>query len=207
MNEIERKENLVVYEALRNNILQHELKMIDIIIYMYVVYFALLTIALTWERILILLSFVMLIVFQSMLNEERWTIAKTSMYIQIFFENQRNDIHWESLHHNKRYQRYHAKHYKRISWFLERWASSLLAMISLVALVYSIFQSLIISVTVSKIVILALGVILTTLVLYTNKLFFTNIDNKELVRQLQGFYVNRDSSTINKNNVRRNEMF
>ena len=80
-------------------------------------------------------------------------------------------------------------------------------MISLVALVYSIFQSLIISVTVSKIVILALGVILTTLVLYTNKLFFTNIDNKELVRQLQGFYVNRDSSTINKNNVRRNEMF
>ena len=83
----------------------------------------------------------------------------------------------------------------------------MLAMISLVALVYSIFQSLIISVTVSKIVILALGVILTTLVLYTNKLFFTNIDNKELVRQLQGFYVNRDSSTINKNNVRRNEMF
>lgn len=93
-------ENIAVYEALRAHILQKESQIANETIYMYVTYFALLAIGSIWSSWFSLVPFFSLIVFQSMINGDQWAITKASAYIKIFFEEPRDDIHWEQLHHD-----------------------------------------------------------------------------------------------------------
>ena len=92
------EESISVYESLRENILHEEDRISNETIYMYVTYFALLTVSSLWNSWLSMVSYIVLIVFQSMINSSIWSIKKSSIYIKIFFETKNNNIHWESLH-------------------------------------------------------------------------------------------------------------
>lgn len=81
------EEDLSVYVALREHILQKEGQIANETIYMYVTYFALLAIGSIWKNWMSLLPFVGLIVFQTMINEEEWEIGKASVYIKVFLKN------------------------------------------------------------------------------------------------------------------------
>ena len=79
------KENIAVYETLRNSIVSCEERIANEKIYMYVVYFAML--AFSFERSwMILVSYLVLIVFQTLINGDRMAVEKASTYIRIFFE-------------------------------------------------------------------------------------------------------------------------
>ena len=87
---------MAVYETLRSHIISCENRISNERISMYVVYFALLAFAVNYSW-LILVSFLVLIVFQTLINMDRILISKASIYIKEFFEENSN-IHWETWH-------------------------------------------------------------------------------------------------------------
>ena len=132
------KENIAVYETLRNSIINCENRISNEIVSMYVVYFALLAFGFdhSW---MILVSYLVLIAFQAQINGDSLAIEKASTYIRVFFE-QGSDIHWESLHKD----RYHIAVYKAaardISWYIKKYGSSMLALVSFLVLLITSLQ-------------------------------------------------------------------
>lgn len=78
-------EEIAVYEALRNSIVSIEERVINTKCYMYVLYFTLLGFGLEFPHLLII-SYLVLIVFQTMINGDKLGAEKASAYIRIFFE-------------------------------------------------------------------------------------------------------------------------
>lgn len=136
------EEDLSVYVALREHILQKEGQIANETIYMYVTYFALLAIGSIWKDWMSLLPFVGLIVFQTMINEEEWEIGKASVYIKVFFEKQRNDIHWESLHEYPIYSSvYLSTIHRTIGWYTSKCSAVILSILSLISIIVSILHA------------------------------------------------------------------
>ena len=127
------KENLAVYEALRSSIVCCEDRIRNSTINMYVVYFAMLSFGFEYNW-LFLVTFIVLITFQSMINVDRLSIEKTSCYIRVFFEERRDDIHWESLHKDTLHLLAYNSEIRNIGWYFNTSASSFLAIISFVSL-------------------------------------------------------------------------
>ena len=135
-----RHENMAVYETLRNSIISCEERITNEKIYMYVVYFALLTLSVESEHSwIILITYIVLIAFQTLINGDRMAVEKTSIYIRVFFENN-SDIHWETLHKDQHYLRTYLAANKNIGWYTEKYGSSLLAIVSFVILPFISLQ-------------------------------------------------------------------
>lgn len=79
------KEELIVYEMVRNTIISCEERVRNETIYMYVIYFAMLSFAFE-NNWLFLVTFIVLISFQSMMYADRLSIEKASAYIQVFLK-------------------------------------------------------------------------------------------------------------------------
>lgn len=131
------KENPAVYTALRENILQKERVYIDLTMNMYITYFALLAAGVFWSSWLSLISFLVLIVFQSLINSNQWSIAKASFYIRKFFEEGNTDIHWESLHADDSYHERYTSFTRNIGWYICKLGASFLSVISFSSILFS----------------------------------------------------------------------
>lgn len=169
------KENISVYEALRNHILHFQNAIMNETIYMYVVYITLFTLGFTYDW-LFLVSFIVLLVFQSMINCHLWEIRKATIYIEVFFEKERDDIHWERLHRNPTYQLMVVKSKVRsVDWYIRKNGTSLLAILSFLSLLFmSIYN---VNFQIQNLPMIAIIQILAALVLcmltiYTNRLYF-----------------------------------
>ena len=132
------KENLHVYDTLRNEIIQMEESQMTYTVYMYTVFFAVFAFGLKY-RILFLLAQIVLIIFQSLINYRVWLRHKVSAYIITFFETPRNDIHWESLHHSSEYIRAEADRKHLFSMWIAEHAAGALACITALIEIYFIF--------------------------------------------------------------------
>ena len=128
------KEDLTVYQALRAHILQKEGDVTNEVIYMYVTYFALLSVGAIWNNWVCLLSFVDLIVFQSMINSSQWSITKASIYIRVFFEAQYDNIHWETFHQDDYYQSVYNATNRNIGWYFRKFGAAVLSVISFLSI-------------------------------------------------------------------------
>jgi len=165
------EENLIEYEALRNSILQCESSIKNETIYMYVTYFAL--IAFGFEHSwMFLVSFVVLIIFQNQINGDRLAIEKISTYIRIFFENQRTDIHWETLNKDLKGMNSYSNYIRNLGWYIDKAGSSFLAAISLVVLIVKLLQSNKQQITALSTIQLILGFVLFIIVVYINSKFY-----------------------------------
>ena len=132
-------ETIEVYNTLRNSIIRNEESIVNESIYMYVVYFAMLTLGLS-NDILLLTSFIVLIVFQTMINEERLAIERASAYIRVFFENtQEYNIHWETLHKDPRFLTRYGKIYHNVSSLTRKCGATFLAALSLIIMIKNQF--------------------------------------------------------------------
>lgn len=177
------QENIVVYEALREHILHKEDEMTNETIYMFVTYFALLAAGNIWNSWLSLISFIDLIVFQSIINESQWSVTKASMYIITFFESKRNDIHWELLHHDPFYLSVWKETNVNIGWYIYRFGTSLLSIISLLTILIpplhsANYQFNALPTTATAQIFIAIALCLVTV--YINTLYFSVQGNKEL---------------------------
>jgi len=139
MNSGEQREDLAVYAALRSSIVSGEDRIKNATVSMYVVYFAMLTFGFHY-RWLLYVSFIVLMIFQAMINDDRLAIEKTSIYIRIFFEEESRSIHWESLHKDIDFLKAVRTRNRDIAWFLYHFGASCLSLVSFFALVVPLFQ-------------------------------------------------------------------
>lgn len=191
-------ENIAVYEALREHILHREDEITNEIIYMYVTYFALLTVGAIWSSLISLVAFIDLIVFQSMINSSQWSITKASIYIRIFFETQRNDMHWELLHTDEAYSFVYSAINRNAGWYIRKYGSTFLALISFLSILFPALYTAnwnfhaLPSGTAIQIMI---AFILCALTIHVNRLYFSLRDDNSLAAQklthvIQTFYEN-----------------
>ena len=91
------KESELVYSSLRSEILLVEEMQRNMYLYMYSIFAVLYVLGVQFGHIFFLITFVVLIPFQSKINFYSWSITKMSVYIRVFFEETGNTIHWESF--------------------------------------------------------------------------------------------------------------
>ncbi|WP_195985814.1 hypothetical protein [Clostridium sp. D33t1_170424_F3] len=183
------KENMIVYEAIRNEILNSEDSVTNCTISMYVSFVALFTIGFSYNWVF-LASFIVLIVFQAMINRFWWQITKVSAYIQVFFEEQNDDIHWESLHKFDNYKKLISKQNKEFSWIVHRWSSTLLSCLSLVSLFIVTFGKYGLNLPNMDIAILIVAIVLFIATIYTNRLLSKKSDDFELKKCMEEYLKN-----------------
>lgn len=181
-------ENIAVYETLRNHIISCEDRISNERISMYVVYFALLAFAVNYGW-LILVSYLVLIVFQTLINMDRILISKASIYIKKFFEKD-GDIHWETWHRNKYFKAYR-KNYKNFAWWVNEISASLLAVVSFAALLISSFQEYKIDELPTEIVVeIIFAAVLSCFIVYINLSFYHKLKSikKDLNKSAKKLY-------------------
>lgn len=108
------KEKIEEYESLRNEIIAMEELQRNVWINMYILFCALFVLGLQWSEKLFLITYVVLIPFQCVINEYRWSISRMSIYIRYFFENDKKVINWESLYKSDYFQDYDRRRKKTI---------------------------------------------------------------------------------------------
>ncbi len=149
---------------------------------MYVTYFALISIGTIWNSWLSLTTFVDLIVFQSMLNGSELSITKASIFIRIFFEENCSDIHWETLHNDKKFIYIYDKINHSLGWHIRKFGASLLAIASFFSISLKIFFSLqwnIYALSLNQIAQIVVALSLCVLTIYVNRLYFKTRDDNE----------------------------
>lgn len=134
------KESDMVYKALRDSIIHCEDGMRSSRHCMYSVYFIMVTFAFQ-QRWVFLLSFLVLISFQSMINSGHLAVERMSTYIRIFFESKRDDIHWERLNKDPKHTAVYQTTCRDFGWFINTASSSLLAGASLIGMVIATVET------------------------------------------------------------------
>lgn len=134
------KESDMVYESLRDTIAHYEDGMRSSRHCMYSVYFIMVAFAFQ-QRWVFLLSFLVLISFQSMINCDRLAVERMSAYIRIFFESKRDDIHWEALNKDSRHTSVYRTIFRDFGWSINTASASLLAGASLIGMVTATFEA------------------------------------------------------------------
>ena len=126
------KEDLAVYESLRNEIISAQSTRTNLIVYMYTVYAVLFGWGVERSRVFFVITFLILLPFQGKINRCKYTIARISSYIKVFFEEDpRHNIHWEEAYDNvqkeakypnglieKRYKTINLSLYRKVRIFL-----------------------------------------------------------------------------------------
>lgn len=188
-------ENLAVYEALRNSIVSCEERIANETIYMYVIYFAMLSFGFQYNW-LFLVTFVVLIVFQAMINTDKLAIEKASTYIRVFFEEVRDDMHWETMHKDSSHLDAYKKKIRNIGWYLNKYGSSCLAIISFIALIVTLIQQhdyIICKLSASQIIMVVIAVILCGVAVRVNKQVYINNgeSNDSVSKSIEKFHKNK----------------
>lgn len=110
-------EKIEVYNTIRNEIISMLEMQRNVWIYMYVLFCSLFVLGLEWSNYLFIVSYIILIPFQCILNDYQWSISKMSTYIRVFFEEENSDIGWESLHVYETYKEYYKQKERSIRGF------------------------------------------------------------------------------------------
>ena len=81
------------YESIRNEIISMEEQQRNVWIHMYVLFITLFVLGIELSYHLFLVTYVVLIPFQVVINRYKWSISKMSTYIRLFYEkDEKNTI-------------------------------------------------------------------------------------------------------------------
>ena len=108
-------EKIEVYTAIRSELVAVEEMQRKVWIYMYVLFCTLFVLGLQWSHYLFLVSYIVLIPFQCVINDYQWSISKMSIYLRTFFEKENIDMNWESLHISDVYKDYYNQKKKSVT--------------------------------------------------------------------------------------------
>lgn len=103
------------YNSLRNEIISFEEQQRNVWIYMYVLFVTLFVLGIELSYNLFLVTYIILIPFQIVINRYRWSISKLSTYIRLFYESNNKDLNWESMHVFVEFNEYYKKFDSSIS--------------------------------------------------------------------------------------------
>lgn len=111
------------YEALRSEIISFLEQQRTVWIYMYVLFCTLFVLGLQLSHYLFLVTYIILIPFQNIINDMLWSVSKISSYIRVFFEEENTNIHWEGLHLYDLYENYYKKRNSGLNSFIRAFGS------------------------------------------------------------------------------------
>lgn len=108
------KENICVYETLRNEIIAFHQIRENLYIAMYASYLTLLVLSIQFSHYILLCTFVIIIPFQARIKRFKWRMSIVAEYIIEFFEMERKDIHWEKFNSSKEFINMYSAYRKSI---------------------------------------------------------------------------------------------
>lgn len=121
------------YDSIRNELIAMEEIQLNLWIAMYASYFTLFVLAMQWSYYILLLTFIVLIPFQSKILRYKWSIIRMSMFIVVFFESERKDLHWETFHScSDEFKQYCKKFNKGLSSIFSETGAVQLGVISMI---------------------------------------------------------------------------
>lgn len=91
-----KKEDIAVYESLRNEIISTQGIRSNMIVYMYTVFVVLFGLGVEISRVFFFVAVFVLLSFQAKINRCKQVIARISAYIIVYFEKETDSIHWET---------------------------------------------------------------------------------------------------------------
>lgn len=176
------KEKMEVYEAIRNELIVVEEMQRNVWIYMYVLFCTLFVLGLEWSYFLFLVSYVILIPFQCVINDYQWSIAKMSTYIRIFFEKEDKEIGWESLHTYSGYKKYYRNKSKSIRGIIRISGAVHLGFLSTFFYCWNILQKSYVNgaftIGIVELIWVVISIILFIILILVNKDFYHDYDNE-----------------------------
>lgn len=177
------------YSALRAEIISKQEKKMEVQLHMYVLYGTLLTLGIeTSNRYFLLLTYLIIIPYQVMINNCEWNVSRISTYISIFYEEDNPAMKWESF--NKYYPKYTDYLHKETAGLIGfiRQAGSI--HLALLATGFYVYKTLEIKrqepFGVIDWVIILLSIFMIFVTIYINRSSNTTVD-KELVEIMQEF--------------------
>ena len=194
------KEKMEVYEALRNEIISVEELQRNVWLHMYILYISLFVLAVEWDYHLFLVTYLVSIPYQIVINGYNWSICKVSSYIRIFFEEEYQGINWESLHVYDPYKKYYDNKQKTIIDRIKYTGSIQLGIIATVAFLFYLIQEILqrnsVVISIIDIVWGIFSLVLLVVTILVNKDYFErqNEEIEKIIRPYKSFTKKKDNS-------------
>lgn len=99
--------NMDEYASIRSEIISMEEQQRNVWIHMYVLFITIFVLGLELSYHLFLVTYIVLIPFQIVINRYCWSIAKMSAFIRLFYEQDDTNLNWESMHTYIEYKYYY----------------------------------------------------------------------------------------------------
>lgn len=131
-------ERLEVYSALRDEAIRLQGEQNSFVLGMYTIYAALLAVG-SNKLPFLFATYIPILSFQAMINYKNWEIAKVSLYIRVFFEEKRSDMHWSTLHCYKEYLKLHDKMTFSFEGIFRNAGAILLSLLTTILIIYNRF--------------------------------------------------------------------
>lgn len=110
---------LAEFNNLRNEIISNQEQKRNVWLHMYILFTSLLVLGLEISHYLFLLTFVILIPYQEVINNMDWNVSRISAYIRAFYENDDPNLNWETMNAEYApYRTYLDKRVKGVSGFV-----------------------------------------------------------------------------------------
>lgn len=104
---------------LRNEIISDQQQKRNVWLHMYILFVSLFVIGLEVSHYTFLLTFVILIPYQEVINNMDWNVSRISAYIRIFYESKDPNLNWETMNTKYiPYRRYFDKRIKGVTGFI-----------------------------------------------------------------------------------------
>ena len=183
-------ERMEVYNSIRSEIISMEELQRSVWVNMYVLFATLFVLGIEWSHYLFLVSYIILIPFQCVINNYKWSIIRMSTYIKVFFEDENKDMGWESFHMSENYVAYDRRIKKSLTQFLGRTGA---VQLGLLATGFFCYRILILSYSSSgfvfsliDLVLLVISIILFIITVIINKEYYKDY-NTELEKILNDY--------------------
>lgn len=172
--------NMSEYESLRGEIISFEEQQRNVWIYMYVLFTTLFVLGIELSYNLFLVTYIVLIPFQVVINRYQWSIRKISIYIKLFYEDFSDNLNWETMHTFGDYKKYYKKINNNILGIIRYTGVTQLAFLASVffdvCLLCNKYSDSIFNLNIMDIVLILLSICLFFLVVLLNKEYYKNHD-------------------------------
>lgn len=170
------------YDGLRNEIISMEEQQRNVWIYMYVLFVTLFVLGIEFSYNLFLITYVVLIPFQIVINRYRLSISKISTYIRIFYEEDVDELNWENFQVYDGYKKYYRKLSSGIPGKIRDTGVSQLGILStsfyILFMLYNKFNNDTFKLSVIDILLIILSIILFFITMLLNKEYTKNYDEE-----------------------------
>ncbi len=166
------------YESIRNELIAMEDQQRNVWLHMYTLFITIFILGIELSYNLLLVTYIILIPFQIVINRYKISILKMSIYIKIFYEKDIAWLNWEGLQTFRKSKEYYIKIDTSIEGILGHTGSSQLGLLSTiffcVLLLHNRYSNDIFSLSIKDVFLIAISICLCFVVINLNRAYKKN---------------------------------